>query len=448
MAYNWSKFPKHDKLSHTQAIIQQKNNIIRSFKNSKSKADALKLETFLNQMYYNGKNTQSGLKNFSTQEQNKMKKIEKVLNEMLKRQFNGTTATSNMYNLGITTTKSINVYSYAATLKNRITSFENYVATKVQSMGVTSKEAIAFENQYKNIKKEIEALNDKDLVRANSSLGMQYNDLIQELFVENYKQMIGQNLENVVAIADISADTFADSTVGQIVDLAMRKKVGGKSSGTAPRMSTQGMRQSEINSFLKNNKSWYFQGGYLIYNQTTADKANIRFGIEDTSSYYVPIKNYYKGASGDIHFSSSTHLASFLSSSMVTEKYSRAYLRYAGWKWKEKYPQVTSSPYEAEQLYDLAKKLILILGISGKGFQNTDAEILVFNNRNNLTFQCYSIQDIADSVLLRDIDTNRINISGLPKLGELRENGSSLQAAFLNTHVAVQVNNLKAMLKY
>lgn len=448
MAYNWSKFPKHDNLSHTQAIFQQKNTILRSFKNSKSKADALNLEKFLNQMYYNGKNTKSGLQNFSTQEQNKMKKIEKVLDEMLKQQFNGTTATSNMYNLGITTTKGINVYSFAATLKNRIASFENYVAEKIQSMGVTSKEAIAFENQYKNIKKEIEALNDKELIRANSSLGTQYNDLIQELFVKNYKQMIGQNLENVIAVADISADTFANSTIEQLVELAMKKIVGGKSSGTAPRISTQGMKQSEINSFLKNNKSWYFQGGYLIYNQTTADKADIRFGIEDTSSYYISAKNYYKGASGDIHFSGSTHLASFLSSSMVTEKYSRAYLRYAGWKWKEKYPQVKSSPYEAEQLYDLAKKLILLLGISGKGFQNTDAEILIFNNRNKLTFQCYSVQDIADSLLSRDIGTNRINTSGLPELGELRENGSSLQTVFLNTHVLVQVNNLKAMLKY
>jgi hypothetical protein len=63
--------------------------------------------------------------------------------------------------------------------------------------------------------------------------------------------------------------------------------------------------------------------------------------------------------------SGETHLASLLASTAVAEPFSRAYMRFLGWKpghWRDK------EFYNAQEVINMAKNTILILAISGLGF--------------------------------------------------------------------------------
>lgn len=446
MSYNWSQFPKHDKLNHNQALADQRDSIKRAFATSKDKAFALDVETALNELYYgNGKNTKAGYENLSEKEQQYYDNVVKAADQILQEKFNSHVAL-NTYNLGVNSRHfSINKKhdKQLRTIKKHLLELAREVGMAVKEGQLTVAQAREKTQAIRNFRAELKASGKtKGLISASSSLGESYNNMVNQMVADNYCQELGYAAEAAVALLQNNLEKYADKTTNDLVKKALSNMVGGAESGTQAFMSIEGIDSSIYDQYIQSG-DWTLdeQGGRLVYNQKTADKADVRMTFGSPSPYYASIKNYSKGDSADIHFSGSTHLASLFSSSLVLERYSRAFFRYAGWKWGLK---KSKAPYKEIQLIRMAQKLIAILAISGKGFQTSPAELLIINRRNKPGFKCYSVQDIAEK-FLSIWDTSSIKITNFPSREGFRGQGG-IRSAFLNTTITVNINNLKKLM--
>lgn len=446
MSYNWSQFPKHDKLNHNQALADQRDSIKRAFATSKDKAFALDVETALNELYYgNGRNTKAGYENLSEKEQQYYDNVVKAADQILQEKFNSHVAL-NTYNLGVNSRHfSIDKKhdKQLRTIKKHLLELAREVGMAVKEGQLTVAQAREKTQPIRNFRAELNASGKtKGLISASSSLGESYNNMVNQLVADNYCQELGYAAEAAVALLQNNLEKYADKTTNDLVKKALSNMVGGAESGTQAFMSIEGIDSSIYDPYIQSG-DWTLdeQGGCLVYNQKTADKADVRMTFGSPSPYYASIKNYYKGDSADIHFSGSTHLASLFSSSLVLERYSRAFFRYAGWKWGLK---KSKAPYKEIQLIRMAQKLIAILAISGKGFQTSLAELLIINRRDKPGFKCYSVQDIAEK-FLSTWDTSSIKITNFPSREGFRGQGG-IRSAFLNTTITVNINNLKKLM--
>ena len=446
MAYNWSQFPKHDKLNHNQALADQRDRIKREFAASKDKAFALDVENALNELYYgNGRNMKAGYNDLSKYEREYYDKVTAAADKILQEKFNSH-VTLNTYNLGVNSRHfSIGTKhdKQLGTIKKHLRELIQEVGTAVKKGQLTVAQAREKIQVIKNFKAELQASGKtKGLISASSSLGKAYNDMVNQVVSDNYYQELGYAAEAAVALLQDNLEGYADKTVDDLVKKALFNMVGGAESGTQAFMDIDGIDSSIYDKYIKSG-DWKLDehGGRLIYKQKTADKADVRMTIGSPSPYYVSVKNYYKGDSADIHFSGSTHLASLFSSSLVLERYSRAFLRYAGWKWGV---GNSKAPYRETKLIRMAQKLIAILAISGKGFQTSPAELLIINRRDKPGFKCYSVQDIADK-FLSTWDTSSIKITNFPSREGFRGQGG-IRSTFLDTTITVNINNLKKLM--
>ena len=446
MSYNWSQFPKHDKLNHNQALADQRDSIKRAFATSKDKAFALDVENALNELYYgNGKNTKTGYENLFEKEQQYYDNVVKAADQILQEKFNSHVAL-NTYNLGINSRHfSIDKKhdKQLRTIKKHLLELAREVGMAVKEGQLTVAQAREKTQVIRNFRAELNASGKtKGLISASSSLGQAYNNMVNQLVADNYCQELGYAAEAAVALLQNNLEKYADKTTNDLVKEALSNMVGGAENGTQAFMSIEGIDSSIYDQYIQSG-DWTLdeQGGRLIYNQKTADKADVRMTFGSPSPYYASIKNYSKGDSADIHFSGSTHLASLFSSSLVLERYNRAFFRYAGWKWGLK---KSKAPYKEIQLIRMAQKLIAILAISGKGFQTSPAELLIINRRDKPGFKCYSVQDIVDK-FLSTWDTSSIKITNFPSREGFRGQGG-IRSAFLNTTITVNINNLKKLM--
>lgn len=446
MSYNWSQFPKHDKLNHNQALADQRDSIKRAFATSKDKAFALDVENALNELYYgNGKNTKTGYENLSEKEQQYYDNVVKAADQILQEKFNSHVAL-NTYNLGVNSRHfSIDKKhdKQLRTIKKHLLELAREVGMAVKEGQLTVAQAREKTQAIRNFRAELNTSGKtKGLISASSSLGQAYNNMVNQLVADNYCQELGYAAEAAVALLQNNLEKYADKTADDLAKKALSNMVGGAESGTQAFMSIEGIDSSIYDQYMQSG-DWTLdeQGGRLVYNQKTADKADVRMTFGSPSPYYASIKNYYKGDSADIHFSGSTHLASLFSSSLVLERYSRAFFRYAGWKWGLK---KSKAPYKEIQLIRMAQKLIAILAISGKGFQTSPAELLIINRRDKPGFKCYSVQDIAEK-FLSTWDTSSIKITNFPSREGFRGQGG-IRSAFLNTTITVNINNLKKLM--
>ena len=88
MAYNWSKFPKKDKLSHSKVLSEQRYEIRKSFHDAKSKDEAKYLEWALNTAFYGqGRNIKSNQDNMSEAEQNYYNELVQAIDIILEEKF-------------------------------------------------------------------------------------------------------------------------------------------------------------------------------------------------------------------------------------------------------------------------------------------------------------------------------------------------------------------------
>lgn len=446
MSYNWSQFPKHDKLNHNQALADQRDSIKRAFAASKDKAFALDVENALNELYYgNGKNTKTGYENLSEKEQQYYDNVVKAADQILQEKFNSHVAL-NTYNLGVNSRHfSIDKKhdKQLRTIKKHLLELAREVGMAVKEGQLTVAQAREKTQAIRNFRAELNASGKtKGLISASSSLGQAYNNMVNQMVADNYCQELGYAAESAVALLQNNLEKYADKTTNDLVKEALSNMVGGAENGTQAFMSIEGIDSSIYDQYIQSG-DWILdeQGGRLVYNQKTADKADVRMTFGSPTPYYASIKNYYKGDSADIHFSGSTHLASLFSSSLVLERYSRAFFRYAGWKWGLK---KSKAPYKEIQLIRMAQKLIAILAISGKGFQTSPAELLIINRRDKPGFKCYNVQDIVDK-FLSTWDTSSIKITNFPSREGFRGQGG-IRSAFLNTTITVNINNLKKLM--
>lgn len=447
MAYNWSQFPKHDKLNHNQALADQRDRIKREFAASKNKAFALDIENALNELYYgNGRNIKAGYENLSKTEQMYYDKVVEAADRILQEKFNSYVGL-NTFNLGVNS-RHFSVGTKKGhrikTIKDNLDKLEAEVEQAKSDGQLTIKQANKKLQAIENFRATLQASGKTEgqILRASDSLGDQYNKLVNQILVDDYCQELGYAAEAAVALLQNNVDEYANKTTDDLIKEALSNMVGGAESGTQAFMNIDGIDSSIYDKYIKSG-DWKLDehGGRLIYKQKTADKADVRMTFGSPQPYYASIKNYYKGDSADIHFSGDTHLASLFSSSLVLERYSRAFLRYAGWKWGV---GNSKAPYSETELIRMAQKLIAILAISGKGFQTSPAELLIINRRDKPGFRCYSVQDIADK-FLSTWDTSSIKITNFPSREGFRGQGG-IRSAFLDTTITVNINNLKKLM--
>lgn len=443
MAYNWSNFPQHDRLNHAQAISEQMTKVRNTFSAAKSKEAALRLQTMLNS-FYSPANT-AGLFGQSTVTQQKIQQAMDIILSNL----HGKSFSTNLQNLGISQDGGWkqNLITSPVQLQNLRTQIEMLYAEIAGATGFSEAKVDKLMLTYSKLMSQLNSQGGANtLIIPDNNLILQYNNLVTQVFGNGAISALGTNSEMLTSLFNANLDDYSTKTVDDIVKDMSSRMVGGASHGSTPSIATTGMKQNRVNTFLSQNKRWNHKDefGNLLWQQVTPDKVDVILTLPDESPYYISNKAYVKGAQANINFVDSTRLASLLSSSLVTEPFARAYLRFAGWKWGVGRSRF---PYEEKSLYSLAQKLAALLAISGEGYQNSTAEILAVQSATG-QFVCYSIQDIAERFLSDTTDTvvKSINAQGLPQKEELRPR--PITNHFLDVIVSVNIQNLQNLMGY
>lgn len=440
---NFTQFPRHDHLNHMGAIHANIKRIKNNIKKRKDVADASYIENLLNNIMYSQKTGQPELY------EEYRKQIEIAVNNFL----------SSIYGEGskiildqraegavgnVTGKFSKNAIGKMGKTAEKIKTILIGVEKAKKINGMSEAESEKLKAESKQLLQDLATLETSKAGRISEEVSgkdfvKRYNNLVNTLYSQNYYEKLG------AAGEAFNAAVFALATGSKVEDLdKMIEKmiVGGERSSAT--ISGKGLTEEYLQAKNILLKGWHWEDGMLKCNTKSQDKIDVIFGYDTPNETYISVKNYQHGATGDLHLSGETHLASLLASAAVAEPFSRAYMRFLGWKpghWRDK------EFYNAQEVINMAKNTILILAISGLGFQDKHVDILTINNRAKGYWKCYSLKDLADKLLR--VDTAKgASISGIPsKVSNQGVYHEHFFAKFLHLKVGVQVRNLEALMR-
>lgn len=447
MAVNWLQYHEKDGLNHVSAILKQQSHVISTMSKNKSRAQALQLQTMLNN-FFGTKKTALGMNAKANQGiagKNKIqsavssnlnsaqiKNIENTLTQALQTQLNS-------QNLVVVNPSKLDVVS-----KNVETQMQELNKTRSQIMEVSAlledspyisaREAELFMQTISKIERQLNTLNKN--VNLTSNIQENFNKTVDEVKIENLKLALTQNAKNLVQVINAQAHHRHVRKLHNVVFSSLQgSKVGFQIEGLDK------MNITDFNDLNKDHRWQLDENGYMIYSSPSENYGNIAINLGSNEAYYVNVTNTLRGGQGAKSFATKTPLFYFLEQDLFIEEFTRAYLRYAGWKW------VNTRPYEGQALYNMTNNVLGILAIqNGLKSNGNDAEILIMSRRDKPGFQCYSIADIADRVMSYSGINNNIRVSHLPAQGDLRPR--PIRSNFLSTYVNVNVNNLQKLVAY
>lgn len=428
MAIVWYSYHEKDKLNHVAAIVQQQTNIIKTFQASKTRQDALELQTILNTYLFYSKGTGTSLENLNTLY---FQNLELLLSQDLQKNFSSE-FTANLSGLTVQQTASD---SYLKKIKQESKTAAEFVRKVLVERGILSKSDKQFVSQYlTNLKMQIDSLQgDVSGVQTLSpNLQEQFNYKVNGIKTQSTRKAVNHMTKELIKLIDQQAEGSGMKKLNKTISSSL--------GATAKGFQMEGLDNANISNF-KSSKEWQLdKNGYMTYTGMSDDKGNIKINLNSNTPYYINVTNTYAGGSGTKSFSTKTPLFYFLEHELFTEDFTRAYLRYAGWKW------VHTRPYEGNALYNMTDNVVGLLALQNglKTANGEEAEIIVMARRDKPGFNCYAIQDIAEKIISYSGINNNIKVSHLPTQGALRPR--SIRSNFLGTYVNVNVSNLQKML--
>ena len=407
MSIIWSDIGKN-KVNYASIINSQKQ-ILQNLKNNQLKEIANKLEMVYNNIIY------------SSQSLNKESAYSQIINNL----SNDLDARFNSYNVGLKTYRKISsekTHKNLETMKKEITT-----ALKVLNMWAKKgAEATEVRHNLTQLYKLVNSFegNKKDLLK-HPNFQDNYNKSVVEFLNQSYRQKVGQNFENIINAINQQSENFAEKTVSKII--------GDATSGSQAFISSQGLTQQAISQLQEQNYILDEKGGKLVYKMRTADKADISLSIGD-GNYFLSLKNYIN-PDKEIGISGSTKLATLLSSNKVLTNFSTAFLETI---W---YGGIDKNKGYAKNIHEIGKYVVGTLMLTGAGFQNTAANILVVNNRSMRRIYCFSMADIVNKI---EKNNELLEIKNFPEIASLQESKgiSTFQVNFLNINVEGKLKNL------
>ena len=406
MSIIWSDIGKN-KVNYASIIISQKQ-ILQNLKNNQLKEIANKLEMVYNNIVY------------SSQSLNKESAYSQIINNL----SNDLDARFNSFNIGLKKYNKISSEKSHKTLETM--KIEIDIALKVldkwAKKGANSSE---IQNQLQKLQLQIQqSTNRKDLLMQPNFIE-NYNKIVIDFLNQGYRQKVGQNFENIINAINQQSENFAEKTISKII--------GDATSGSQAFISSQGLTQQAISQLQEQNYILDEKGGKLIYKMKTADKADISLSIGD-GNYFLSLKNYIN-PDKEIGISGSTKLATLLSSNKVLTNFSTAFLETI---W---YGGIDKNKGYAKNIHEIGKYVVGTLMLTGAGFQNTAANILVVNNRSMRRIYCFSMADIVNKI---EKNNELLEIKNFPEIASLQESKgiSTFQVNFLNINVEGKLKNL------
>lgn len=440
---NFYKFPASgengDKLEHTQVIQDNIDNIKNKLKKDKSTKDAKELEVLLNKvMYFKG--VEPGKEQYY---QEYRAAVEQEVNNYLQKLYGGNTSII----MDLEAKGLIGNIQTDNPVIGKHGKQVNAIEKNLKAIGdaLKSNQKGLPESEIEKIKANAQSLlNILETLKAQVKTGGRitpkknqdfvddYNKLMNRVFSNGFLNKLGTAGEAFVAALQLLAQGKGLEDLEKVIDSSV---IGGNRSSAT--ISGEGLKEiMEAENILLKGWDWGEDGG-LKCQTLSQDKVDVIFKLGNVDQHYISSKNYLKGATENLHLSGQTHLASLLSSSAIIEPFSRAYMRFLGWKpgkWEFK---------EESEIVNTAKNSILLLAISGLGFQEKTVDILTINNRQDGYWKCYSLEDIADKLLVSNKSYG--SYGGLPKTqGALHDN---FYSKFLHLKITAQVTNLENLMK-
>lgn len=443
---DFRQYPKHDNLNHLGAIRKNIDNIKSNIIARQGKASAQEIENLLNNTMYTQKN-QANMDNSALYE-NYREQAEKAVNRYMEKVFgakNGIQLDQDAEGF-IGNVKESTLYmgtkgkQLASKIRKNLQNVQN--ATKVATMSEKDAQKLIEEaNQLLQDLASAEKITKHGYVTAKTTgtdFVTRYNKLMNSAYTSGYYAKLGTAGEAFTAAVLALAKGYA----GKELDKAIEQAVVGSGTSSA---SISGIGLDEDYLAAKNVllKGWRWEEGSLKCKTESQDKIDVIFNANTPKAAYISVKNYKYGATDRLGLSDETHLASLFSSAAVTEPFTRAYMRFLGWEpghWR------SGKFYSAQEVIDATKNTILILAISGLGFQKQPVNFLTVNNRADGYWRCYTLEDLTNKLLDRK-GAKGAKISGLPE--ETSAQGiyhEDFLSEFLHLKISVSVQNLRSLM--